>query len=762
MSQDTRRAVQSAEDIEAQIAYERIRYIFQLAALPQVGAVIFSVVVAYAMWGRVPAHWVVAWVAARIAIGALRSLEVLWFSRDRRRFQRVPYWRARFEWLLVVDNLAWSAIALFFLPVVQSTMLGTLLFSSVLVITALGVFILVASFRSAVFNLLTMLLPLMVAIVWHGFADTWVVLIAIVVYIGLLTEESWRSNQRWTEMTRLRLESVSVAAEREQARLLAVQASLAKTRFLANMSHELRSPLNAVIGAAQLMKAGERDPERQEQLVDAIQRSGTNLLGLIDDILEISRIEAGELKLVEQAFHLFDCVDAAMATAGLAARAKGLQLACVVDPDLPPWRVGDSERLRQVLLNLLGNAIKFTPEGEVVVDLRQGAQASDLKITIRDTGVGIAADALGHVFEPFRQGDDSAKRRFGGSGLGLAIVRQLVQAMGGSVAVHSEPGQGTEFELLLPLPVSAARTDAPHIQERHHVAFFEPHAASAAALHALLLRMGCEVRRCVTTADVRDWHGSLGEDVSNAWLLVCTDSQQAPELLAQAFALLEPYQVIGMSAREGLVLGQDGRLNRGVPVAPTPVQPRTVVKPVSRSSLASRFVKQPLRASGVVTAPVPLEQADGIDDTPTAHILVVEDDALNRVIVTRMLQHAGYRVSAVPDGYSALAALADQVFDLVLMDWQMPDLDGLEVTRRLRAGAAGDAGRAVPIVALTANAFAEDRNACLQAGMNDFLSKPVLAGSLTAAVQRWTRQASLAALAPIPSSVDVPVAPLSQ
>ncbi len=555
----------------------------------------------------------------------------------------------------------------------------------------------------------------------------------------------------------LRLAAAQSQAMRERAE----GASLAKTRFLANMSHELRTPLNAVIGAAQLLRAEAVDRERQAQLVEAIQQGGRNLLGLIENILDLSRIEAGELPLHEADFHLVECVDAALSTAALAARAKGLALACVVDPALPAWRHGDAARLRQVLLNLLGNAIKFTMRGEVVLRVVPGAAAGAVRFSVADTGVGIAQAAQAQVFEPFRQGDEGADRRFGGSGLGLAIVRQLAQAMGGHISVASQPGQGACFTLELPLP-AAHQAPAEPAPLRHHVAYVEPHAASAEALQAMLQRLGCAARHCRDGHELRAWLGAAPVGGPAPWLLLAADAPDADELLAAAIDWVQPERVIAMTA-ECCIESSQARDHLHLA--------REILKPVTRAALVSRIGApgggasrggpggHPPGEAGATAPPLALLSQGEFERL--CHVLVVEDDALNRAIVGGLLQHAGCRVSEAADGAQALARLAEPGrIDLVLMDWQMPGMDGLEVTRRLRAGAAGAAGRRVPIVALTANAFGEDRAACLAAGMNDFLTKPVLATSLLAAVARWA-PGPLAAPAPRPAppAAAAPVAP---
>ncbi|MBL8312299.1 MAG: response regulator [Rubrivivax sp.] len=531
----------------------------------------------------------------------------------------------------------------------------------------------------------------------------------------------------------------AVAEEAGRARHQAEAASLAKTRFLANMSHELRTPLNAVIGAAQLLRVEEPEPERQAHLVDAIQRSGTHLLGLIENILDLSRIEAGELPLHAQDFHLVECIESALSTAALAAHAKGLKLACVIDPQIDPWRHADAHRLRQVLLNLLGNAVKFTERGEVVLSVEPGAAPQALVFSVRDSGIGISAAALPHVFKPFRQADEAADRRYGGSGLGLAIVQQLVRAMGGSVRVDSEIGVGSCFVVELALPMALQPPAAP-VALAHRVAFVEPHEPSALALREHLRRLGCTATRCTSVGELVAWLGEVGSQPP-PWVLLAADEVDTSLYIDAVAELVQPERLIVMSDRVSHEV--DHALDQHH-------LSRQLIKPVTRSALVSRMggIAAPARGAPRPESLLTVAEVDAL-----IHVLVVDDDDLNRTIVSGMLQHMGCRVSLAAGGVEALQVLAGaERIDMVLMDWQMPDMDGLQVTRRLRAGESGPAGVTVPIVALTANAFAEDRAACLEAGMNDFLSKPVLAAGLAAAVQRWvarpkaSRQAAVAAV----------------
>jgi len=524
------------------------------------------------------------------------------------------------------------------------------------------------------------------------------------------------------------LVALNVALQREAnesrlARHMAESASQAKTRFLANMSHELRSPLNGVIGAAQLLQAQGADPARRSELVDIIRTSGSNLLGLIESVLDLARIESGAMQLAPEDFNVLECVDAAVLSSAAPALAKGLRLSCIVPPGLCAWRHGDGLRLRQLLMNLLGNAIKFTPRGDVTLELAAGPGPDELCLHVRDTGVGIEAEALRRVFEPFQQADVSTTRRFGGSGLGLTICRELAELMGGRVEVSSRPGLGTCFTLQLPLPMAAVRPKEP-LALGLRVAWCEPHEPSARALEALLRRLGCTAQRCDDEASLRQFMAQPDAQGRAPWLFVATDADRGRELLASAADWIEPRHVVQMTD-DGAAAEAHARDVVGLP--------RAVARPVLRSAVVSRLAAVRLRQPAVASATTGRSRH-------AIEVLVVEDDPINQAVVRAMLEHAGYRCTVAGDGGSALQLLAAQPVALVLMDWQMPDMDGLQATRRLRAGEAGPLNRAVPVVALTANAFAEDRGACMAAGMNDFLTKPVLAAKLIACVDRWTQQ----------------------
>ena len=552
----------------------------------------------------------------------------------------------------------------------------------------------------------------------------------------------------YDDVTAVRAAEQEARAEIERARQIAEAGAVAKSEFLANMSHEIRTPMNGVLGMTGLLLDSPLNPE-QTEFAEAIRQSGEALLAIINDILDFSKIEAGKLSIEPIPFDLRLAIDEVVELLAARAEEKGLALAFRFQPDLPSRFVADAGRIRQIVVNLAGNAIKFTQRGHVLIDITATARAdgvTTVRIAVEDTGIGLTPEAKQRMFRKFSQADASTTRKYGGTGLGLAISRQLAELMGGTVGVESESGQGSTFWVVLPLPGDPNEPPAP---------------IAGAALTGIrtLIVDDTEVNRRILFEQLTHWSMRPA---------AATSAGEGLRFLEEAVQAGDPFRV---AIVDYLMPGADGEsFGRAVRARPDLTDLRLIVttssgqrgegkrfqdagfdgyfvRPVRQSHLkaalgavlaSSPAVRPLITRHSLVETRAPergVESKANPEPVRKARVLLAEDNVVNQKLAVRMLEKMGCRVDVASNGADAVTMAAQVPYDLILMDCQMPELDGYQATAAIRQRE-GDT-RHSPIVALTANAMAGDREKCLSAGMNDYLSKPVRPEELAAKLNQW-------------------------
>jgi len=807
-SPSTAELPQAAEAGRHELFIERVSLLYQRAGIGLLLTLALSLVLGFGIVETPRSSPTQGWLTYMLVTTALRSLNVIWFLRDDSWAKRPAYWRNLYGLGTVLSGIGWGLAAVLFFDV------GNLAQQQLLIAVTIG------ASAGAVLVLAPMLgigLAFQIAattpLVWQLLRlpsfDQQLVGIAGLVWLVFVLFITWVTNRHLIEALKLRLENADLAeyyrdamarverlniglsgevAERlkteeqlQRAKDAAEQASQAKGAFLAMVSHEIRTPMNGVLGTLELLRDSEME-EDQHEMVTTAYSSAAALLRIIDDVLDFSKIESGKLNLENIEFDLRRLVREVADLWRKTTEQKGIDISWQVADNLPDKVVGDPTRIRQILMNLVGNAVKFTDQGHVLLRallIRASQTSLLLRCEIEDTGIGIASEAQERLFQPFSQGDSTTTRRFGGTGLGLSIARQLTNLMGGSIGVSSEPGKGSTFWFTARLGRSSHDRLAHTMLTEPRVMFVGPPSPHKPALLRVVRRLSISHDSALTGADAVDKLASALQ-VGHSWsfeAVIIDSSIGIQEAQAIAHAIRSDTRLIGTA-----VIYVDRQADTDDDKVPGGVYFDEVLTPASidrdlthvlrlaasqrrqSSSIAGKFGARQADVSEIAHLDMPEPEpepeipapiaAPGLDADTCGRVLLAEDNPVNQQVAMGMLKSLGYSVEVASDGAEAVQALLRQPFDIVLMDMQMPNIDGYEATKLVRIMSNGVLpqhpairwpeevpqhllARRVPIIAMTANAMDGDRSACLAAGMDDYLSKPVKRAIMGEILEKW-------------------------